>query len=613
VRSLNRKDVGANSILVLLLVLAFFVTFAIVVPLQKGSNIIFGYQQNADHGSIWLPTVVIETPPSTASPKASPTIPPTAPPTDSSTASTTAKSIETTTTATKTKDYTKTKFWRYDEAAPEIQKSAVHFLSSLTDDFRLTLDHEVVDRSVKEALDLYKSNKNNTYPHKHHLAEYNPSIAKLPDKYLTNPEWLQAFGGNKPVYIATYRISNWFDCLTKGYKSEVIFNSNYAAWYSDKPKTEFIGFALLNNELEILADVNYDFREGGLFNKFYEDYRLFNLRGGDGDTEELYLSCAIATVPIELTLRNNDKPPVPNYVKMQPPDMFASHQQQQQNQHPPFQVWHRKQYTCNNRVGKNFLYFDEKMPTSSNNTTQFETKLLVFPKGNPNEVIPMFLEAGRRCNFSDYRPAYMKDTIPYPEASFQTMEEELYPTFSNKKYFSGDRGSACCLRAPTDQIPIPASMAEHVANVTTQKNDELMIALVHYVTNSKGPKEVTERIYLSRFIAFLPHAPYTIVARTGGFCLEHLTAEEDTWNHPKYHDHLIQQHILTFGKIPIDSCSRIHFVTSMIEKVTFSNSTKDGEEMIIISYGDNDCFSRFVEIKKADIISMFRGKNYIIQ
>ena len=61
----------------------------------------------------------------------------------------------------------------------------------------------------------------------------NPTIAKLPDMYLTDPEWLQAFDSNSgssndnkgggegsrsggvgiPLYIATYRVTEYHNCF----------------------------------------------------------------------------------------------------------------------------------------------------------------------------------------------------------------------------------------------------------------------------------------------------------------------------------------------------------------------------------------------------------------
>ena len=65
---------------------------------------------------------------------------------------------------------------------------------------------------------------------------------------------------------------------------------------------------------------------------------------------------------------------------------------------------------------------------------------------------------------------------------------------------------------------------------------------------------------------------------------------------------------MVFGTERLDGCPKIHFPKSMIEKVRVAN-TKEEEESIIISYGVNDCCSRFVEVKKADIVGMFGG-NY---
>ena len=230
------------------------------------------------------------------------------------------------------KDYSQKQFWRYDEAAPQIQNSRVHILSSVPRNFRLTLEdirnEGDPNITIADALDRYANNTNNVFPQKHHLAEFNPSVAKLPKSYLTNDKWLQTFGGNgsQPIYLATYRISNFMACYFGLKLNKIKFNNDYNNWMRTKPKTEFIGFALLNSELDIVADitVNFGFKRG-VFGKNYQDFRIFNLRGGDGEKEMLYISTFDFIVPIQLTL---DVPEIneslTGYTKLHPPDIFLS-------------------------------------------------------------------------------------------------------------------------------------------------------------------------------------------------------------------------------------------------------------------------------------------------
>jgi hypothetical protein len=61
------------------------------------------------------------------------------------------------------------------------------------------------------------------------------------------------------------------------------------------------------------------------------------------------------------------------------------------------------------------------------------------------------------------------------------------------------------------------------------------------------------------------------------------------------------------------NCPRIHFVTGMIDKVEVdkvnnvnnnANNNNNNDGSVILSYGVSDCLSRFIEIKKSEIIRM---------
>ncbi len=521
-------------------------------------------------------------------------------------------------------DYTRKEFWRYDEAAPPIQNSKVHFLSSLPDDLRLTLDAEEAKINITNAFVQYASNPNNTFPQKYHLAEINPSIARLPQKYLTNDEWLRAFdpSGNQshniPLYVSTYRITIQHNCIiglqggegTFGGENHIKFNFDYGNWRKTKPKNEFIGFALLNSELEIVAEIAVDCISTQIFKRNYEDFRVFNLRGGDGKSEQLYLTSEEAIVPIELVLPDSQSTnEIKGYKKLLPPSMFDPYSSNQEE--PKFTVWHRDQTSCSEWKGKNFLYFDEMTAISKENSTSadahFETKLLYWPSKNPNIVHSVDLNEGCKKWNKNYFDSSTEQIPPQPKASFQTMEGELPNQNKVEKFlFTGDRGSACCIRVPRDQIPISESIADYVKNSTKYSEDNtLLVGLVHMKTQAAAQSQlgVTRNTYLSRFIAFLPHEPYTIVARTGKFCLG-FPEEEDSSKSPEY-PLFLKERRLWFKTEVLESCPRIHFPMSIIDKHTNDKE----QDSVIISYGVQDCYSRFVEVKKSDIVQMFRGNN----
>jgi hypothetical protein len=52
-------------------------------------------------------------------------------------------------------------------------------------------------------------------------------------------------------------------------------------------------------------------------------------------------------------------------------------------------------------------------------------------------------------------------------------------------------------------------------------------------------------------------------------------------------------------------CPKIHFVLSIVDKVTDdANDDDDDDEAVIVSYGVSDCVSRFVELSKREIATM---------
>ena len=234
-----------------------------------------------------------------------------------------------------------------------------------------------------------------------------------------------------------------------------------------------------------------------------------------------------------------------------------------------------------------------------------------------------------------------------------------------------DRGSACCTRVKKQETKID-NATHYDADDADADGEELLVAIVHPKTNFPGkklPKGVLPNIYLSRFIAFLPKEPYTIVARSGMFCLGYPSTELDddnddnndnlddvttsnNNNNKKKNNDNNKKNPLKFVKMePLQfanetyNCPKIHFVTGMVDKVkvveiksrTVKNSQQkkgnddydsiignnnennvvdngkgngdgdDEEDAVLISYGVNDCLSRIVEIKKSEIVRMLSG------
>jgi hypothetical protein len=123
--------------------------------------------------------------------------------------------------------------------------------------------------------------------------------------------------------------------------------------------------------------------------------------------------------------------------------------------------------------------------------------------------------------------------------------------------------------------------------------------------------------YLSRLYAFEQEAPFSIVARSGYFCLGFPSPNEQRQQHRKdvedeeSNPPLVQ--VTSWRKLVLAKptnqtatnmsstenslvfdCPRIHFVSGMTMDATNSS-------LVIIAYGVNDCLSRFVRVHLDDL------------
>jgi hypothetical protein len=164
------------------------------------------------------------------------------------------------------------------------------------------------------------------------------------------------------------------------------------------------------------------------------------------------------------------------------------------------------------------------------------------------------------------------------------------------------------------------------ATIVHPKNESktLNLGISHAKSKFPGrslPQGILRNTYLSRFFAFEPSYPYQVVAQSGLFCLGYPTEETEYDGTPHGLSSVIIQtgnfvseinhtttttlHELTNGrpmymKDTTFQCPKIHFVMSVIDKV--DDSTK-----VIISYGVDDCLSRFVHVDKRSIQKMLFG------
>ena len=56
-----------------------------------------------------------------------------------------------------------------------------------------------------------------------------------------------------PLYVATYRVTNQIGCIPS-HVLAIKFGGDYSHWQGTRPKTEYLGVALLDHNLDIVAD-----------------------------------------------------------------------------------------------------------------------------------------------------------------------------------------------------------------------------------------------------------------------------------------------------------------------------------------------------------------------
>ena len=309
---------------------------------------------------------------------------------------------------------------------------------------------------------------------------------------------------------------------------------------------------------------------------------------------------------------------------------------------------------------KNLLYFG--VNTTGDGTT---ARAVWHPRHNPNDVRRVDLD--EPCN-RDVRPGeeQTRFRVPWPTPlqpilSLETIERKLYPNHTRDQLFHEDRGSACCTRIRTETLrsvfrnehhppkPERSGPEVHRSSSTTTTDpytnttvtassvyeilndpsidEELLVAIVHPKTRYPGwylPEGIVPNIYLSRFIAFLPREPYTILVRSGMFCLGYPVRgmdddddDDDKTTLPAGNNPL---EFLTTNRLKFANetyeCPRIHFAMGMAdaprpEELAQGDSDgrpgRDHEPSVIVSYGVSDCLSRFVEIPKSEIVRLLSG------
>jgi len=492
------------------------------------------------------------------------------------------------------------KFYRYDDIAPPTLHEQTHYLSSIPSTHRLP----VAALQNHKALITFLNHTQNVYPQRKYLFEYNPSIAKLPKPFAMTTSEDNATTA-MAYYLASYRVSTIQSCFPSGISEQM----NDGNW--KKYKEDYLGLALLRDDLSIIADAMYSL-DSDMFD-VSQDFRLHSLH------DQIYLSSFKFVAPLWIhyaptvttsTNTNNNATTMLEHWK------HSNHHRELTPLHANKKGDHfvmsrilvglGSKKTSNNNKDKNLQYFvNAKNETMVQLTPPSVTGVSRINRWNIDTPLPSTHHDNQKIIVNSSQELLIKqDASQVPKNSFATLDEPYYYDHykMTKLLFSGDRGSACCVRIP------------HPNN----DNDYLLMGVSHFKTPPKKHSHfgVVGNSYLSRFYAFEPLPPYATVAVSGGFCLgaassslrqQHNNHKNSTVTAPKNplasmfaaqsssstKSTAIPQNMLVLSGITSATCPKIGFVSGLTEKAK-DNTT------LILSYGVNDCYPQFVEIRKSD-------------
>jgi hypothetical protein len=387
--------------------------------------------------------------------------------------------------------------WRYDDAAPLEERAVTHHLTSVIPQYRIPPDLV----GPRGNLSAYLQEKKNQYPRRMYLFEYNPSIVILPYTH-TIPDMPH----EKPVYLASYRVSNVHQCVV----GDDYFHMIGRKWPRPQPEN-LLGLALLRDDLSIIQDTIVDIK---VVNYRMENFRLFALNN------QVYVASSGVIIPIYLEV------PTDTRNKLTLPSLFPSN----------LTIISRSTASClpNDHVrrkAKNLNYFVD----DETNKIMVE----VWPMG---PKFPVDVDAMCHTESKD-QIGPNKESLPEP--SFRTVDELQ---LGNEHVISGDRGGACCLKYQSDDVLNGTKLLLGVSHERVHINKLDLVG------------EIEQHSFFSRFYAMEATAPYKPVARTGKMCFGFPTPEEGVAN-PYATMNMVQ---LEIGDTY--NCPRAHLVTGISYK-----------------------------------------------
>ncbi|KAL7558428.1 hypothetical protein ACA910_015770 [Epithemia clementina (nom. ined.)] len=420
---------------------------------------------------------------------------------------------------------------------------------------------------------------------------------------------------------------------------------------------EYLGLAVLDHNLQFLSSVVVNVKAVSGFHAA-EDFRLFVLH------QQLYLATYDVITPLWLW----DDPKQLLSSPTSTANSHAHHHHHHHHHHPAnytvvptvfgneqddFMVWvgkHKSCAGCNraNACGKNLNYF--VVPDDSTLSLSSSSAHLTHNSDRNYSLIPALVEIWpspphlvhsldltQPCHRAS-QPRQTFASQQSPIRSFATIDELLFPHIShhdNRGIFTRGHGGACCIELPYTnngnnqneekkplhtmfvgiqhsktpwQSPQQRRRQQAAATTTTSSNNNN-----NNNNNNNSALLLQANHYVSSFYAFETTPPFRLIAQSGYFCLPFAPTNTKHGQDESLSQSIVQAtawRTLKLGSETFANCPRIHFVSGMVLVDTNDDegetkgggSSSSGE--VILSYGVNDCYSRFLRIPSSEILRL---------
>jgi hypothetical protein len=474
-------------------------------------------------------------------------------------------------------------YWRLDDAGPRVLQGTALFLPSIP-----TI-HRVPDPNVVN-LTCFFSNASHVHPAASYFFEYNPSIVQIPSRQIPR-HVLTEREANETVYLASFRVTNRQQCI-QGDDQLAMMGGDWSA----RPKfVDYLGLALLRNDLSIVADVVLDNKKKYSAMKDMQDYRLFLLN------EQLYVASFHQIIPIWFI----PPPTKSNESNDDTPIVLV------ENRFPSKLNVYTRSYTSCLEKGADIIYFKninyfvddqrnetiaELLPMKMKQVVNLTRRCTTRPSNVAKSQVPRTREGHTQARI-------IQSNVSLPILSFGSYDQIHFFNHGAFRTVSGERGSACCVR-----IRDPAKTTTTTTTESSLQSQQLLLGISHSKTVFRNKKtrnslagNVSASHFFSTFYAMEPVEPFTVRARSGRFCLGFPTVNETTGGNDSGGRRRNPYGRSNMGKLRLGGdhydCPYIHFVSGMVEKANDASK-------VVIAYGVQDCVPRFIDVDKENILQM---------